>query len=316
MSYQALQENRRRWFRLSVRGLLVLVLVFASGMGWIVRQANVQRDAVAAIDKVGETHYDSDPSAGSSRNQLSGWKQRIGEYIGIDYVDHIVSVRLKSHGNNADLRQAVDRLGDLDQVRHMNLTGIAVKDDVLAQLDRMNCLELLMLQHTSISDGGLAHVRNLTNLKTVYILGAGISDSGLAHLKGLTKLSDLSLLGTQVSDAGLVHLKGMTNLSELSLSETKVSDAGLAHLKGLTNLSRLALRRTMVTDAGLAHLKGLKKLSRLDLRHTQVSDVGLAHLKGLTNLSRIDLHYHTRVTDDGINALKQALPRLTIDHSF
>jgi internalin A len=107
-----------------------------------------------------------------------------------------------------------------------------------------------------------------------------------------TVLADLSLHATQVSDAGLVHLRGLTNLTELSLSGTKVSDAGLAHLKGLTNLSRLALRRT------------------------DMSDAGLVHLKGLTNLSRLKLDYNTEVTADGMKALKQALPRVTIDQSF
>ena len=42
----------RRFLRFSVRGLLVLVLVIGAGLGWIVRQAHVQRDAVAALAKL------------------------------------------------------------------------------------------------------------------------------------------------------------------------------------------------------------------------------------------------------------------------
>jgi Leucine-rich repeat (LRR) protein len=319
MRQQAFRNSRRKWLRLSVRGLLVLVLVIGIWTGWIVRQARIQREAVAAIDNVGGiacARYDSDLKPGSSRNQLSSWKKWIEEYIGIDFVDYVAVVQLKSSGNEADWQQAVNRLTDLGQVRVLNLMGRYVNDDVLAQLEGMNCLELLMLQHTGNSDAGLAHVQNLTNLKTVYISGSRISDAGLAHLKGLTKLSDLSLQWMQVSDAGLMHLRGLTNLSELSLSGTNVSDAGLAHLSRLTNLSRLALGHTHISDAGLAHLKGLTKLSRLDFRHTQVSDAGLVHLRVMTNLRRVDLDYNTQVTDAGIRALKQALPRLTIEQSF
>ena len=319
MQHQATQDSRRQRLRLSVRGLLGVVLLIGVGMGWIVRQARVQREAVEAIDSVGGNSlasYSSDPNAGSSANQLSGWKKWIAGYIGLDYVDHVAVVTLKSNGNQSDWQQAINRLGDLHQIRAINLMGRHVNDDVLAELEGMNDVELLLLQFTGISDAGLAHVRNLTNLKTVYISGAGISDACLAHLKGLTRLSDLSLHGTRVSDNGLVHLRGLTNLSELSLSGTKVSDAGLAHLKGLTNLSRLALSHTSVSDIGLMHLKGLTKLSRLDLRHTQVSDAGLVHLRGLTSLRRLDLDFDTRVTDAGIKPLKQALPSLTIEQSF
>ena len=41
----------RRFLRLSVRGLIVLVLVIGAGLGWLVRSAHIQRDAVAAITR-------------------------------------------------------------------------------------------------------------------------------------------------------------------------------------------------------------------------------------------------------------------------
>jgi internalin A len=311
----------RRHLRISLRGLIVLVLVIAAGIGWIVRQARLQREAVAAINNArGTPHYDTEVNAGSYRNKLSAWKKRIGERIGIDYVDHVVSVELSSRVNKADWRQAADRLRDLDQLQYIYLMGSFVNDDVLEHLEGMNRLELLSLQFAGITDAGLAHVRNLTNLKRVYIdgnriAGSGITDAGLAHLKGLYKLSTLSLQATQVSDAGLAHLQGLTNLSELNLSETKVSDRGLAHLAALTKLSGLWLRGTLVSDAGLAHLKGLTNLSVLDLVRTQVSDAGLAHLKGLPKLKVLVLD-HDRVSKDAIKELTRALPSLRIDESF
>jgi hypothetical protein len=56
MPDQPLPNSRRQWLRLSVRGLIVLVLIVGGGLGWIahlVRSAQGQRDAVAAVRKVG-----------------------------------------------------------------------------------------------------------------------------------------------------------------------------------------------------------------------------------------------------------------------
>ena len=43
----------RRFLRLSVRGLIVLVLVIGGWLGWLVRTARTQRDAVVAIKIAG-----------------------------------------------------------------------------------------------------------------------------------------------------------------------------------------------------------------------------------------------------------------------
>lgn len=43
----------QRLLRPSVRGLIVLVLVVGAGLGWLVRCAQIQREAVAAIQNAG-----------------------------------------------------------------------------------------------------------------------------------------------------------------------------------------------------------------------------------------------------------------------
>jgi hypothetical protein len=44
---------------------------------------------------------------------------------------------------------------------------------------------------------------------------------------------------------------------------------------------------------------------------TTVNDAGLEHLKGLTNLRTLNLT-ETKVTDHGVNKLRQALPKCDI----
>ena len=49
MPEQPSPEAWRRRLRISVRGLMALVLIVGGGLGWVIHRAHVQRDAVAAI---------------------------------------------------------------------------------------------------------------------------------------------------------------------------------------------------------------------------------------------------------------------------
>jgi hypothetical protein len=61
----------------------------------------------------------------------------------------------------------------------------------------------------------------------------------------------------------------------------------------------------------VANLAGLKGLKRLSLANTGLSDAGLKHLEGLAALEHLDLS-GTKVTADGVAALKQALPKCEV----
>ena len=59
MPDQPLGTSRRRWLRISVRGLIILVLVIGGWLGWAVHNARIQREAVAAVERAGgEVMYD------------------------------------------------------------------------------------------------------------------------------------------------------------------------------------------------------------------------------------------------------------------
>jgi hypothetical protein len=196
----------RRYLRFSVRELIVLVIVVGAGLGWIVRQAHVQRDAVAAIRKAGGTvrysweHGNTFPRVG--RPWAPSW---LLDLIGVDFFDHVFDVNLSESSRPADT--------------------------TLAEVGRLNQLQRLWLNDASVTDAGLVHLTGLTNLSTLGLGGAQVTDAGLAHLQGLTNLSRLGLNGTQVTDAGLSHLKGLTKLSVLMLDGTQVTDAGISELK-------------------------------------------------------------------------------------
>jgi internalin A len=259
--------------RFSVRGLIVFVLFIGVGLGWIVRAARIQRDAVAAIRRDGGS---------------------------VEYKFDWLTARITPGAEPAAVRWLVDLIG-IDYFGHV--TAVSFTDRSGVEIADIRELSPLVDLRTGVKD--------LTNLERLDLFGKNVSDAALINLKGLSKLSELNLIGSPVSDAGLAHLKGLVNLSVLRIGSTDISDSGLAQLKTLTNLSELYLFNTNVTDTGLTHLKELPKLALLDLRITRVSDAGLVHLKELTKLAVLHLT-GARVTDNGMKQLEDALPGLVV----
>ncbi len=292
MDEQVVTRKKRWWryLRLSMRGLIVLVLLTGGGLGWLIRAARIQREAVAALEKCGcAATYDWQVNDGKPVPGGRPWAPHwLVDRLGVDYFGHVTDVTV------------IHSMGDGPKA-------------AIAPICRLTGVQGIHVFAPPFGDAELAGLRGLRSLSVLNLGGSHVSDTGLAHLKGLTNLSIMSLCNTKITDRGLAHLDGLTKLSYLDIGAMKISDDGLANLKHRTGLSFLDLLDTQVTDQGLAHLKPLRNLSFLRLEGTQISDAGLVHLKGSTKLTRLDLR-RTRVTAAGINELKQALPGLSINH--
>ena len=218
----------RRFLRFSVRALIVLVLVIGAGLGWIVRSARIQREAVAAIERAGgDVAYDWEWKNGKS---ILGGKPRaprwLVKFLGVDFFGHVT-----------------------------NVSNLIATDTLIVQVGNLTELERLSLDGSPVGDSGAAHFQGLTKLRSLELRGTNVTDAGLKHLKGLTKLNYLGLHSTPITDRGLVDLKGLSDLAYLNIHGTQITDAGLAHLKGLTKLRFIGLAGTQVTEAGMKDLK-------------------------------------------------------------
>src|SRR5690242_4393102 len=214
MPEQASPEAWRRWLRISVRGLIVLVLTIGAGLGWMVHRAHVQRNAVVAIRRAGGTigyewevqHGYFVPGSQRARPWAPGW---LVDRVGGDYFGSLVFVDLVKRGSDPDL----------------------------VHVGSLSRLESLGLNWTPVTDAGLAHLTGLTRLRELALMRARITDAGLVHLRGLTSLEDLWLTDTRITDAGLAHLTGLTRLRQVWLKGTQVTDAGVGELRrALPNL--------------------------------------------------------------------------------
>ncbi len=173
----------RRFLRVSVRGLIVVVLVFGVWLGWLVRSAQIQRDAVRAIT-----------AAGGLVKYNLGWTKAnptmvikradpgpLADLIGIDYVTHVTVVWLTA--------------------------SPSVTDGTMIQVGRLTRLQQLRLDQSSIEDAWLGHLSGLEQLSSLNLDGTLISDQGLARLSPLTKLSALYLDSTRVTDSGVTEFQ-------------------------------------------------------------------------------------------------------------
>ncbi len=304
----------RKWFVLSLRSAMLLVLLSGLWMGWRVNRANDQRRAVAAIRRAGGgISYDYQFSVSKGYRNLNGrpWASAwLRNWLGDEFFQEVTSV------------QFINRpVTDLD----------------LAPLARLDRLEEFHISGAPITDAGLKHVANLKELRILSLWETpGITDAGLAYLTALTKLQHLNLYRCEITDAGLVHLRTMENLERLDIAKTGVTGPGLSHLgrmsklkklftptnsAGLTHIGRLhGLQelcayqpRKPIPGDGLAHLANLKSLRVLQLGDNLCSETGLATLSGLSGLTQLGIGGE-RVTDAGLThiAKLQGLQELTL----
>jgi hypothetical protein len=225
----------RRFLRFSVRGMIVVVLVIAAWLGWLVRSARIQREAVAAIERDrGLVRYNGERfllDAGLGAHdfrQEETWAPRwLVGLIGIDYFYHVTTVHLSQLPGGTEM----------------------------VSVGRLCSIEELNLSAGSTEDGDLANLKGLVRLSSLDVSFTPTTDAGLVHMMYLGELSRVSLCRTRVTDAGLRNLKTLKKLTEIDLRLTQITDAGLVHLHALTKLSRLDLRRTHVTNAGVKKLQ-------------------------------------------------------------
>lgn len=291
--------------RVSMRVLMGLVLVLAGGFGWLAERARLQREAVAALKRCKASVWYYGHSRPSRRPPAPEWLRR---WLGDDYLGSVEEVQFSDDGPVVPPRPVVQ--------------------DALAHLEDLTKLRTLVLHGESAIDAGLAHIGGLTRLEELRVdyYAYGVTDAGVAHLEGLKNLKSLALQGTRMTDAGVARLATLSRLEHLAIDQNHITDVGLAQLRRLKNLKSLWIGRAYekvvdgdletfrsdeITDAGLVHLAGLNNLKNLSIEGTGVTDRGLRHLEGLRKLK--DLYIAgTRITIAGEQALKRAIPGLTI----
>jgi hypothetical protein len=149
-----------------VRGLIVLVSVIGAGLGWIVREAQIQRDAVAAIKKNGgNVAYSWSFRDGISIPGGKPWAPRwLVDLTGADYFGHVTVVELFPAATDA----AIVQVACLSRLEYLYLEGPSICNVRLAHLKGLTKLSVFCLRNTQVTHAGEKELNEALPSLTIY----------------------------------------------------------------------------------------------------------------------------------------------------
>lgn len=185
----------RRYFRVSLRGALVLVSVLCIWMGYVAYQYRKELRAGELIQQNG--------GRPAWKNVGPGWLTGL---LGQDPFSY---------------------------VREVSFVGTSISDDDLAPLARLKRLEQLNIaQSTTFTGKGLRHLDGLCHLRQVYLYDVPVDDQGLQELPTLPALLKLYVLATEITDESLAVVEKHAQLSEVQLGSALLTKAAVEELDG------------------------------------------------------------------------------------
>jgi len=202
---------------------------------------------------------------------------------------------------------AVAELAKLESLEVLALYSRAVTDEGVAHLAKLPSLRQLRLCCPNVRGPGLAHLAKIPTLEFLAMKNVKLGDRGVAYLKDCTSLRRLELDRVGLTASGMAHFSDMTDLEELWLVGNNITNRGLAHLKPLRRLKSLELGSTRTNANAVFYLKELKSLEDLGLGVTDITDMHLAQLSELTNLRRLFAGGNSTgpISDEGLRHLSR-----------
>lgn len=294
-------KTPRKWSRLSVRGMMLVVLAVALGLGWQLQRIREQREAVEAVRKFGGwVYYDHDfvgdkPTPGREPRAPRWLRERLGD-------EPFQTVRMVS--------LVYDDLGG----KRSDNANTQSAEHVLEKVARLPGVRELLLCKGQTTDDGLRYVGRMADLEQLYLWHAGnVTDRGVAHLERLDRLELIHLSSSQITDDSLVMLSGLPRMEKLSLQHNRFTNAGLSRLRGEDRLKQLVIGgiNNTIDDAGIPSLRSFRKLEMIDLQNAGVTGPGLDPLRELPNLKELWLP-GTGLYNSDLENLRRANPNLTI----
>ncbi|PQO36576.1 hypothetical protein [Blastopirellula marina] len=326
------RPKRRRWLSFSIRGLFLLVLLAAIGMGWIasIRTQHQREKAIAkqieALDGAVQWNavssggrfsdpFGSDPFA-PEPTQYERWRAWL---LGDDVDSRISRVVFETHCP-AELLVELQKLEALTDLTIVNGSLSDPASEAIRQLTNLTDLSLI---DTEISAKQMETIASLPLVDHLYITHGSVSEENLKRLAAFPSLESLSICASEISAEGLAGLRAAKNLLTLKLEadyQKSSSTAELSGLASLTQLEDLRIGEFPVTDHDLEVISTMRSLRILKITPksslVKVTSTGITQLFSLGMLN--DLDFPAAPFDDEIlrSVVKiKALKQLDCDGS-
>jgi hypothetical protein len=245
----AAMSDNKRWFRISLRNLLILFTCVAIVTGWFARYVHQRKAALAAVRQ-----------AGGAIQMDVGNRTRLEEWFGSAF-GNVSKIDLRNgKADNALLAE----IAVLKEIRALDVSGANIDDEGVRQIAHLPLREL-WLQGTHITDASAATLSRMKTLDFLQLNATALSDNFLEQLEPLPALGRFGLRGTQVTGAGMKYLSRHPALRELDVYHTKVDDAGVRSLVECRLLTSLGLSMTGITNDVFDTLEKLPTLTNVDL---------------------------------------------------
>ena len=182
-------KPKRRWYRFSLRTLLLVMTVatlsFGGGVQYRRQRAQENRDRVAGA------------------KEAVAWIKMLGGVVNYSAVNDSTEALPPTW-----LEEEFDDPGGRDDPAVLGVgLSTALSESTAEHLTKLRHLERLSFGGPWIEDEQLRHLKRLTSLRVLELRGTKVTDVGLEHLKGLTELKELDLEDTNVTDEGVKKLQ-------------------------------------------------------------------------------------------------------------
>ena len=209
----------------------------------------------------------------------------------------------------------LSKLTRLTDLRLSRFNNVSVES--LCAVSRLTALTSLNVSYCdNVTTEVLRSMSSLTSLTSLDISCCiNVNVEGLRAVSGLTALASLDLGGCiKVTAEALREIISLTGLTTLNLASSFLSDDGLRTVSSLTALTSLSIGCCgKVTAEGLCEVSRFSSLTSLDICGcSDVNDMVLREVSSLTALISLDLTHCPNATAEAKQALRTALPNLTI----
>jgi hypothetical protein len=205
-------------------------------------------------------------------------------------------------------RSGLGLLGQLPNLRSVNLLGSGTQSAEWVGLAAATQIESLNLENTAINDASLAGVGALVNLKSLNLSKTHVTDVGFQHLVKLSKLESFSCADTPITGVGFEAFTKKyagAPLREINVNNTHFGAGGFPHIDGISTLETLVAGSAGVTDLAVQEIHRAKSLKSLRLGNNGLSDKGLSFLPNLDLIEDLDVGSNQLVSDFLLDKLKR-----------
>jgi len=159
----------------------------------------------------------------------------------------------------------------------------------------------------------IASARSVSRLTQLYVVDANLSEDVLREIEKLLYLRSLYIRGKKLTADHISNQLAFWNLDSLQLIDVGLTDDAVIALSNLRHLEKLSIVANEITGTNLGTLQENESLRELVLTQTNVNDEAIDQLSQLQQLKSLYL-FDTKMTEDGVKRLMQALPNCRIYH--